>query len=95
MDFWEAIGAEPTPLAWAEVFIALQNGTIAYMRPQLEQIDLDNKQTLIDGGMTLIEYEADFYDTILNLDSVQALHKEIDENQINGLGTKLQETLEG
>lgn len=154
MDFWTAIGAEPTPLAWAEVFISLQNGTIdaqenaadtcvgasfqevqkylactnhilycnqicinkeayesldpayqaaldqavaeaiAYMRPQLEQIDLDNKQILVDGGMTLIEYDADFYDSILNLDAVKALYKEIDENQINGLGTKLQEALE-
>lgn len=28
MAFWKAIGAEPTPLAWAEVYIALQNGTI-------------------------------------------------------------------
>ena len=26
--FWRAMGAEPTPLAWAEVYIALQNGTI-------------------------------------------------------------------
>ena len=29
MDFWTAIGAEPTPLAWAELYIALQNGTVA------------------------------------------------------------------
>ena len=28
MAFWTAIGAEPTPLAWAEVYMALQNGTI-------------------------------------------------------------------
>lgn len=28
MTFWTAIGAEPTPLAWAEVYISLQNGTI-------------------------------------------------------------------
>ena len=28
MAFWTAIGAAPTPLAWAEVFISLQNGTI-------------------------------------------------------------------
>lgn len=28
MAFWEAIGAEPTPLAWAEVYFALQNGTV-------------------------------------------------------------------
>ena len=153
MAFWTAIGAQPTPLAWAEVYVALQNGTIdaqenaadtcvganfqevqeylactnhilycnqicvsldawneldpadqaaleqavdeaiAYMRPQLAQIDADNKQTLIDGGMTLIEYDADFYDSILALDGVQALYKEIDENQVNGLGTLLQNAL--
>lgn len=68
---------------------------IAYMRPQLEQIDLDNKQTLVDGGMTLIEYEDSFYDEILALDSVQALYDDIDQNQINGLGTKLVAALEG
>lgn len=28
MAFWTAIGAEPTPLAWAEVYFALQSGTI-------------------------------------------------------------------
>ena len=149
MAFWTAIGAQPTPLAWGEVYISLQNGTIdaqenaadtcvgasfqevqeylactnhilycnqiciskeafealdpayqaaleqavaeaiAYMRPQLEQIDKDNKQTLVDGGMTLIEYDAAFYDSILALDTVKALYKDIDENQINGLGTLL------
>ena len=29
MAFWAAIGAEPTPLAWPEVYFALQSGTIA------------------------------------------------------------------
>ena len=28
MAFWTAIGAEPTPLAWAEVYFALQSGAI-------------------------------------------------------------------
>ncbi|MBQ7544979.1 MAG: TRAP transporter substrate-binding protein [Synergistaceae bacterium] len=28
MDFWTAIGAEPTPLAWAELYISLQQGTV-------------------------------------------------------------------
>lgn len=152
MAFWTAIGAEPTPLAWAEVYFALQSGTIdaqenaadtcvganfqevqeylactnhilycnqicinadvynsldpayqealdqavadaiAYMRPQLEEIDAENKQILVDGGMTLIEYDADFYDSILALDTVQQVYTDID-NQINGLGTKLIEAL--
>lgn len=152
MAFWSAIGAEPTPLAWAEVYFALQSGTIdaqenaadtcvganlnevqnylactnhilycnqicmsqaawdeldpAYqaaltqavneaieeMRPQLEEIDSSNKQTLIDGGMTLVEYDDAFYDEILALDGVQALYTSIDES-VNGLGTTLQESL--
>lgn len=149
MAFWSAIGAEPTPLAWAELYIALQNGTvdaqenaadtcvgasfqevqkylactnhilycnqicmskeaweeldpayqaalvqavseaIAYMRPQLEKIDADNKKILEDGGMTIIDYDTDFYDSILDLDGVKAVYKDIDENQVNGLGTLL------
>ena len=149
MAFWTAIGAEPTPLAWAEVYVSLQNHTIDaqenaadtcvgaslnevqqylactnhilycnqicmskeawesldpayqaaieqavaeatdYMRPQLEQIDKENKQILADKGMTLIDYDADFYDSILNMDSVQALYEDIDTNQINGLGALL------
>lgn len=28
MAFWQAIGAEPTPLAWSELYISLQNGTV-------------------------------------------------------------------
>lgn len=28
MAFWTAIGAEPTPLAWPEVYFALQSGTV-------------------------------------------------------------------
>ena len=148
MAFWQAIGAEPTPLAWAEVYFALQSGTIdaqenaadtcvganfqevqkylactnhilycnqicinkeayesldpayqaaldqavadaiAYMRPQLESIDKENKQILVDGGMTLIEYDAAFYDNILNLDGVKELYTKID-GDTNGLANLL------
>ena len=28
MAFWQAIDAEPTPLAWSELYISLQNGTV-------------------------------------------------------------------
>lgn len=149
MAFWTAIGAEPTPLAWAELYIALQNGTvdaqenaadtcvgasfqevqkylactnhilycnqicmskeaqesldpayqdaieqavadaIAYMRPQLEQIDVDNKKILEDGGMTIIEYDAAFFDEVLAIPAVQAVYDDINNNQVNGLGTLL------
>ena len=153
MAFWTAIGAEPTPMAWAEVYFALQSGAIdaqenaadtcvganfqevqkylactnhilyanqicinkdayesldpayqaaldqavsealAEMAPQLAQIDADNKAVLEEGGMTIIEYEPEFYDEILALDGVQALYKQIDE-AVGGLGTTLQADLE-
>lgn len=153
MAFWTAIGAEPTPLAWAEVYFALQSGAIdaqenaadtcvganfqevqeylactnhilyanqisinkdayealdpayqaaldqavaealAEMRPQLSQIDTDNKKILEDGGMTIIEYDNDFFNEVLALDGVKALYADIDK-QVGGLGTTLQESLE-
>lgn len=153
MAFWTAIGAEPTPLAWSEVYFALQSGTIdaqenaadtavganlnevqkvlactnhilyanqmtinkeaydsldpAYqavlnqavtealeeLRPQLTKIDEENKKALEDKGMTLVEYDAAFFDEILNLDSVKKLYTDID-SQIGGLGKTLQDSLE-
>lgn len=152
MAFWTAIGAEPTPLAWAEVYFALQSGAIdaqenaadtcvganfqevqkylactnhilyvnqiainkdayadldpAYqaaldqavsealdeMRPQLTQIDKDNKDALVKGGMTLIEYDNSFYDEVLNLQGVKDLYAKIDK-EVGGLGTTLQNAL--
>ncbi|WP_125141361.1 TRAP transporter substrate-binding protein [Clostridium transplantifaecale] len=153
MAFWTAIGAEPTPLAWSEVYFALQSGTIdaeenaadtivganlnevqnvlactnhilyanqmsinkeaydaldpafqaalnqavseamAELRPQLADIDANNKKTLQDKGMKLIEYDNAFYDEILALDTVQKLYSDID-TQCGGLGTTLQDSLE-
>ena len=149
MAFWTAIGAEPTPLPWAEVYISLKNGTIDaqenaadtcvgasfqevqeylactnhilycnqvciskeafesldvryrealetavrdaidYMRPQLTEIDAQNKRLLTDAGMTLIEYDESFFEELLALERVQALYDDINENQIGGLGEKL------
>ena len=152
MAFWTAIGAEPTPLAWAEVYFALQSGTIdaqenaadtcasanfhevqkflsctnhilynnvilmnadkyadldpayqaaldqaveeaiAELRPQLADLDASNKAKLEQGGMTITEYPAEFYDQILALDAVKALYTDIDA-AVNGLGTALQNAL--
>ena len=153
MAFWQAIGAEPTPLAWAEVYVSLQNKMIDaqenaadtcvganfqevqkylactnhilycnqicinkdayegldplyqaaldqavteasdYMRPQLEQIDTDNKKILADGGMEIIEYEDSFFDEVLALDGVKKVYEDID-SQTSGLGTTLTEVLQ-
>lgn len=152
MSFWKAIGASPTPLAWAEVYISLQNHTIAAqenaadtcvgahfeevqkylactnhilycnqicinskiynelsdehkaaleqavaealeeMRPQLTEIDQKNKQILKDGGMTLIEYDNDFFDGVLAVQGVKDLYTKID-NATGGLASVLQSSL--
>ena len=63
------------------------------IRPQLADIDAENKQLLQNNGMTLIEYDDTFFDQVLALDAVQALYTDIDA-QVNGLGTTLQEALE-
>ena len=152
MVFWEAIGAEPTPMAWNEVYFALQSGNIgaeenaadtivganlfevqdylactnhilyvnqlsinkdswgaldpAYqtaleqavseaideMRTQLVDIDTQNKELLVEKGMTLIEYDQSFFDEILAIPAVQDLYKSIDADT-NGLASILQEEL--
>ena len=153
MQFWSAIGAEPTPLAFSELYIALDNGTIdaeenaadtvvgsnfyevqsvlactnhilyanqicinkdayesldplyqealnqavqealAEMRPQLADIDAENKALLEEKGMTIINYDNAFFDEVLALDGVQKLNADIDA-QVNGLGTVLVQALE-
>ncbi|MBQ7248386.1 MAG: TRAP transporter substrate-binding protein DctP [Lachnospiraceae bacterium] len=153
MAFWQALGAEPTPLGWADVPDALRNGLIqaqenaadtcagahfeevqkylaltnhilycnqmamnkefydsldpayqeaiaeavqkatAEIAPSLTNLDLDNKKLLTDGGMEMIEYDADFYNTIINLPAVQELYTKIDAD-VNGLGSKLQAALQ-
>ena len=152
MDFWTAIGAQPTPMAWNEVYFALQSGNIAAqenaadtcvganlnevqkylactnhilyanmmvmnqdawndldplyqealqqavtealadLAPDLAEIDQKNKDTLVEKGMTLIEYEDSFYEEVLAVPGVQELYKSIDES-CGGLGTVLQEAL--
>ena len=152
MAFWEAIGAAPTPMAWNEVYFALQSGNIeaeenaadtivganlnevqdylactnhilyvnqisinkdswdsldpAYqealqeavnqaideMRVQLVDIDTQNKETLVEGGMTLIEYEPEFFEEVLAVPGVQGLYASINEDT-NGLAQTLQDEL--
>ena len=152
MAFWQAIGAEPTPMAWNEVYFALQSGNIgaeenaadtivganlfevqdylactnhilyvnqlsmnkdsweslnpayqtaleeavsqaiAEMRTQLVDIDTQNKELLVEKGMTLIEYDQNFFDEIMAIPAVQDLYKQIDTDT-NGLASILQEEL--
>ena len=62
---------------------------IAYIRPLMEDVDIYHKEKLAEAGMTPIEYDDSFYDSVLALDGVQELYNNIDKNQTNGLGTLL------
>ena len=152
MAFWSAIGAAPTPMAWNEVYFALQSGNIAAeenaadtivganlfevqdylactnhilyvnqisinkdswdaldpayqealqeavnlaieeMRVQLVDIDTQNKEMLVENGMTLIEYEPEFFEEVLAVPAVQELYTSINEDT-NGLAQTLQDEL--
>ena len=65
---------------------------LADLAPDLAEIDQKNKDTLVEKGMTLIEYEDSFYEEVLAVPGVQELYKSIDES-CGGLGTVLQEAL--
>lgn len=47
---------------------------LSEMRPQLTQIDTDNKDTLEKAGMTIIQYDNSFFDEVLNLQGVKDLY---------------------
>jgi tripartite ATP-independent transporter DctP family solute receptor len=152
MAFWKELGANPTPLAWSEVYISLQQGVVeaqenatdtcvnakldevqkylvnthhilylnqflmnknkfnsldpAYQQaikeavaeasgviaPQMASIDADNKAKLIAAGMTSIEFEPAFYDTLIEkskpvYDGVSAA---IGEALVNSLMSELE-----
>ena len=153
MAFWEALGAEPTPLAWAEVYIALQNGTVdgqenatdtsvgnslqevqkyldrtshilysynmsiskacwdsldpkdqeavkqavaaatADVRPQIGSLDEASTKKMEEAGREVIDYDQEFFDTVLANEGVQALYKDI-STQTGGLSDKLIAELE-
>ena len=76
---------------YAQIVQAVEEA-IEEMKPEMKNIDETSKQALVDGGMTLIEYDDSFYQEILALDTVQALYDKIDAD-VNGLGTTLQEEL--
>lgn len=52
------------------------------------QVDADNKAALVAGGMELVEYAPEFYDSILASEGVQALYSKIDADT-NGLASLL------
>ena len=61
---------------------------VEYVQPLLAEVDRYHKQKLAEAGMTIIEYDAAFYESILDLPGVQALYADIDR-QTGGLGTLL------
>ena len=66
---------------------------VAYMRPLMKDVDAFHKQKLVESGMKLIEYDDEFYDSVLALEGVRALRYYIDKNQSAGLGALLTEDL--
>ena len=66
---------------------------VAYMRPLMKDVDAFHKQKLVESGMTLIEYDDEFYDSVLALEGVRALRYYINKNQSAGLGALLTEEL--
>ena len=152
MALWEAMGAAPTPMAWNEVYFALQSGNIeaeenaadtivgsnlnevqAYlaktnhilyanmmimnkdsydaldplyqealnqavsealseMSAQLADIEATNLGTLEERGMTIIEYQPEFFEEVLALPGVQQLYSDINTDT-NGLAQTLQDEL--
>ncbi len=152
MAFWTAIGANPTPLAFSELYFSLQSGVVnaeenaadtivgnsfnevqkylactnhilyanmlsmnkdawdeldpayqaaleqavtealAEIGSQLATIDKDNKDALASKGMTVIEYDANFFDEVLAVQGVKDLYTKIDAD-VNGLGAILQDEL--
>ena len=60
---------------------------------QLADIDMANKEKLVRGGMTLVEYEDGFYEEVLALPGVRQIYAQID-TAVGGLAGVLQQELE-
>lgn len=78
--------------AYQEAIRQAASEAVEYMRPLMAEVDRYHKQKLTESGMTMIEYDDDFYAGVLALDGVQALYKSID-SQTKGLGTLLADEL--
>lgn len=149
--FWQALGANPTPLAFTELYMSLQQGVVqaqenandtnvnsqffevqkylvnthhilylnqflinkakfdslpaayqdalraavaeatAKLAPQMEKINDDNKQIMIDKGMTSIEFEPSFIDeAIAKADNVyKAVRADIGDKIVDALINEL------
>lgn len=154
MAFWTALGAEPTPMTWSEVYFALQTGSLEaqenatdtcagnslyevqdylilthhilycnqlmfnnelfdslpeqYQEWILEAaetaaetveadmvtLDEESTQTLVDGGMEVIEFDESFIDEVLAVEGVIELYDDIDDQVGGGLVEMLQTALE-
>lgn len=66
---------------------------IEYIRPLMVEVDRYHKQMLVSDGMTMLEYDAEFFESIRELPGVKALYDNIDNKQVGGLGTLLVEEL--
>ncbi len=66
---------------------------IEYIRPLMVEVDRYHKQMLVSDGMTMLEYDAEFFESIRELPGVKAMYDNIDNKQVGGLGTLLVEEL--
>ena len=87
-DFWE--GLDP---AYQNAITQAISESAGEIKGQLKSLDEDSIQTIKDAGATIIEYDDDFYDSILALEGVKNLQTDI-SNQTNGLSDKLIAELE-
>lgn len=72
MAFWQAIGANPTPLAFSEVIVALQQGLIDAQENPIENINANNTCEVQD--YLILTHHVLFLDTlVMNLDFYNGL----------------------
>ena len=77
---------------YALIGVAHHSETMEELGSQIADVDQQNKDELVNRGMTLIEYDNAFFEEVLAVQGVQDLYTEID-TATNGLATTLQEEL--
>ncbi len=87
LDAWKAFGANPTPMAFQEVFTALQQGTIDGQENPLGIIDA-NKFEEVQKNVTLTQHVYTPYIVTMNLEKYNSLT----DNQKNAIEKAIEES---
>ena len=72
---WRALGANPTPMAFSELFTALQQGTVDGQENPLGIID-GNRFQEVQSNVSLTQHVYTPYLVFMNLDKFNSLSKE-------------------